>query len=79
MFRLMSNHSSTVFPSKRQLISSSHEDTMIILSKQTSKNVVNILIPDTCTKTAFSFHTIYEQNDGVSMGSSPGPVMAIIL
>ena len=38
------------------------------------------LILDTCTKTVFSFNnTIYEQKDGVSMGSSLGPVMVNII
>ena len=38
------------------------------------------LILDTCTKTAFSFNNIiYEQKEGVSMGSSLGPIMANII
>ena len=38
------------------------------------------LILDTCTKTAFSFsNMIYDQKDGVSMGSLLGPVMANIM
>ena len=35
------------------------------------------LLLDSCTKTAFSFdNVLYEQCDGVSMGSSQGPVLA---
>ena len=35
---------------------------------------------DSCTKTAFSFDKVlYEQRDGVSMGSSLGPVLANII
>ena len=46
------------------------------LKKRSLKN----LILDTCTKTAFSFNNIiYEQEDGVSMGSVLGPVMANII
>ena len=38
------------------------------------------LIKDTCKKTAFSFdNEIYEQIDGVSMGSPLAPVLANII
>ena len=38
------------------------------------------LLLDSCTKTAFSFdNVLYEQCDGVSMGSSLGPVLANII
>ena len=38
------------------------------------------LLKDCCTKNAFSFNnTIYEQIDGVSMGSCLGPVLANII
>ena len=38
------------------------------------------LLLDSCTKTAFSFdNVLYEQYDGVSMGSSLGPVLANII
>ena len=46
------------------------------LSKRTLKKLIN----DTCTKTAFTFNNqFYEQTDGVSMGSSLGPVLANII
>ena len=46
------------------------------LRKTTSKK----LIKDSCTKTAFSFNGIIpKQKDGVSMGSSLGPVLANII
>ena len=37
------------------------------------------LILDTCTRTAFSFNKFYQQKDGVSRGSSLGPVLANII
>ena len=38
------------------------------------------LLLDSCTKTAFSFdNVLYEECDGVSMGSSLGPVLANII
>ena len=46
------------------------------LKKRTMKK----LFLDSCTKTAFSFYNLlYEQCDGVSMGSSLGPVLANII
>ena len=54
-----------------------YEDNLIetTLNKRTLKK----LIIDACKKTAFSFNdVIYEQVDGVSMGSSLGPVLANI-
>ena len=51
---------------------------MTILSVQISKGVHSKkLILDTCTKTAFSFNNniICKQKDGVSMGSSLGPII----
>ena len=50
------------------------------ISTNLKKHSLKKLILDTCTKTAFSFNNIiYEQKDGVSMGSSLGPVMANII
>ena len=44
------------------------------------KNTMRKLIKGTCKKTAFSFdNIIYEQIDGVSMGSPPAPVLANII
>lgn len=37
------------------------------------------LILDTCTKTAFMANKFFDQTDGVSMGSSLGPVLANII
>ena len=54
-----------------------YEDKLIttILKKHTMKK----LITDVCKKTAFSFNdNVYKQADGVSMGSSLGPVIANI-
>jgi hypothetical protein len=43
--------------------------------KQTLKKLL-----DLCTKTAFSFNNqLFEQTDGVSMGSALGPVLANII
>ena len=45
-----------------------------------AKSILKKLISDSCKKTAFSFdNKIYEQIDGVSMGSSLGPVLANII
>ena len=45
-----------------------------------SKRSLRKLIKETCTKTTFlSNNKVYEQLDGVSMGSSLGPVMANII
>ena len=55
-----------------------YEDKVIhtTLKKRTMKK----LFIDVCTKTAFSFNNkIYKQIDGVSMGSSLGPVLANII
>ena len=44
------------------------------------KRTLRKLIKDTCTKTAFSCNNVlYEQCDGVSMGSSLGPVLANLI
>ena len=54
-----------------------YEDKLITttLKKRTMKK----LITDVCKKTAFSFNdNVYKQTDGVSMGSSLGPVIANI-
>ena len=54
----------------------------IILDRVDNKNnfkkrIMKKLSLDSCTKTAFSFdNVLYEQCDGVSMGSSQGPVLA---
>ena len=37
------------------------------------------LLLESCTKTAFSFDSVYEQCDSVSMGSSLGPALANII
>ena len=50
------------------------------ISTNLKKRSLKKLILGTCTKTAFSFNNvIYEQKDGVSIGSSLGPVMANII
>jgi hypothetical protein len=52
------------------------ESIVTTLKKRTLKK----LILDCCNKTAFSFDgQIYVQKDGVSMGSSLGPVLANII
>ena len=61
----------------------------IILKRVYSNNQIEIslfnrtlkkLILDSCTKTTFSFNNqLYEQADGVSMGSSLGPVLVNII
>ena len=44
------------------------------------KNKLKKLIKDSCSKTAFMFNgKIYKQIDGVSMGSSLGPVLANVI
>ena len=44
------------------------------------KRTLKKLILDCCSKTTFSFdEKIYVQKDGVSMGSSLGPVLANII
>ena len=55
-----------------------YEDKLV--SKNLKKHTLKKLILDTCTKTAFSFNNkLYQQKDGVSMGSSLGPVWANII
>ena len=50
------------------------------INTKLSKRSLRKLILDSCNKTAFSFNNkIYEQIDGVSMGSSLGPVLANII
>ena len=50
------------------------------ISANLKKRSLRKLILDTCNKTAFSFSKIsYEQKDGVSLGYSLWPVMAIII
>ena len=50
------------------------------ISTSLKKRTLKKLIRDTCSKTAFmSGGIIYEQTDGVSMGSSLGPVLANII
>ena len=51
-----------------------------LVSTNLKKRTLKKLILDTCTKTAFSFNNkLYQQKDGVSMGSSLGPVLANII
>ena len=51
-----------------------------LINTKLSKRSLKKLILDSCNKTAFSFNNkIYEQIDGVSMGSSLGPVLANII
>ena len=50
------------------------------LSTPLCKRTLKKLVSDACTKTAFSFNNnLYEQTDGVAMGSSLGPVLANII
>ena len=50
------------------------------MSFSISKRTLKQLISDSCSKTAFSFDSkIYEQIDGVSMGSCLAPVLANII
>ena len=51
-----------------------------VVTTNLSKRSLHKLIKETCTKTAFlSNNKVYEQLDGVSMGSSLGPVTANII
>ena len=51
-----------------------------VISTTIKKRTLKKLLLDCCTKNAFSFNNkLYEQTDGVSMGSSLGPVMANII
>ena len=51
-----------------------------LVSTNLKKRTLKKLILDTCTKTVFSFNNkLYQQKDGVSMGSSLGPVLANII
>ena len=53
---------------------------IIVVNTKLRKNTLKNLIKDCCSKTAFSFNgTIRKQKDGVSMGSSLGPVLANII
>jgi hypothetical protein len=50
------------------------------ITTKLERRTLKKLIIDTCTKTAFSANgNLYEQIDGVSMGSSLGPVLANII
>ena len=51
-----------------------------LVSTNLKKCTLKKLLLDTCTKTVFSFNNkLYQQKDGVSMGSSLGPVLANII
>ena len=51
-----------------------------VIDTKIKKSTLKKLVLDCCTKTAFSFNDkIYEQIDGVCMGSSLGPVLANII
>ena len=51
-----------------------------LISANLRKRTLKKLTLDTCTKTAFIFNNkLYEQKDGVGMGSSLGPVLANII
>ena len=51
-----------------------------LINTNLKKITMKKLLLDSCTKTAFSFdNVLYEQCDGVSMGSSLGPVLANII
>ena len=51
-----------------------------LLATKLRKSTLKKLIKDTCMKTAFSYNNkLYKQIDGVSMGSSLGPVLANII
>ena len=51
-----------------------------LLKTNFKKRTMNKLLKDCCTKNTFSFNnSIYEQIDGVSMGSCLGPVSANIV
>ena len=50
------------------------------ISTKLKKRSMKKLLLDTCTKTAFTFNgVIYEQKDGVCMGSSLGPLLANVI
>ena len=51
-----------------------------LISTQLEKRTLKKLLIDCCTKTPFSFNNeLYQQVDGVSMGSPSGPTQANIL
>ena len=51
-----------------------------MLKTNIKKHTLNKLLKDCCTKNAFTFNNlIYEQIDGVSMGSCLGPTLASII
>ena len=51
-----------------------------VFSTNLKKRSIKKLVLDTCTKTAFTFNgDIYEQKDGVCMGSSLGPLLANVI
>ena len=51
-----------------------------IINTKLKKRTMKKLLLDSCTKTAFSFdNLLYEQCDGVSMGSSLGPVLTNVI
>ena len=51
-----------------------------LIDTNLSKRTLKKLLLDACKKTAFSFNNvIYEQIDGVSMGSSLGPTLANVI
>ena len=50
-----------------------------LLKANSKKRTMKKLWLDSCTKTAFSYNVIYQQCDGVSIGSSLAPVLASII
>ena len=51
-----------------------------LINTNLKKRTMKKLLLDSCTKTAFSFdNVLYEKCDGVSMGSSLGPVLVNII
>ena len=51
-----------------------------LMKTNVKKRSLKKLLIDACTKTSFIFNnTIYEQKDGVSIGSPLGPVLANII
>ena len=51
-----------------------------LVATQLKKQTLKKLIKDTCSKTVFSANNkLYQQIDGVSMGSSLGPLLANII
>ena len=51
-----------------------------LIKTNLKKRSLKKLLIDACTKTLFTFsNNIYEQKDGVSMGSPLGPVLANII